>query len=344
MTDNFPGYWAETAVKSACLRHAMIWQTLSRETREIRFMKKLTTLNRRQFVGAMAAGSAPILLGSSTFAANNGQTSQQPICCFAKPLQHLSMDALADRVAEMGFQGIEATIRKGGQIEPAQVKEELPKLVEALRKRNLEITVMASDINDADHADTEPVLRTAAELGIQRYRMKYFHYDLKRPIAQQLEEIKPRLKALAALNRELEITAVYQNHAGNGLVGAMVWDLHELLQDISPQEIGIAYDIRHATVEGGLSWPVGFHLVRPHIDVVYVKDFQWKEGKPRNVPLGEGMVDPKFFAMLQQSDFHGPFSLHMEYIDHRDPQLGEARLAAIARDIRVLRRWLDEAA
>ena len=33
------------------------------------------------------------------------------------------------------------------------------------------------------------------------------------------------------------------------------------------EDIGVAYDIRHATVEGGLSWPVTFQMIRPLIEV-----------------------------------------------------------------------------
>ena len=45
---------------------------------------------------------------------------RQPICVFTKPFNSLSFDTLADRIAECGFDGIEAPIRKGGHVEPAE--------------------------------------------------------------------------------------------------------------------------------------------------------------------------------------------------------------------------------
>ncbi|MFV2069287.1 MAG: sugar phosphate isomerase/epimerase family protein [Pirellulales bacterium] len=298
-------------------------------------------IDRRQFAAALAASSfGALLTPPDAWAAKTVAPGRNPICCFAKPLQHLSFDALADQMAEMGFQGIEATVRKGGQVDPAQVQDDLPKLAEALKQRGLEITIMASDVNSVEQQGTQQVLRVAAALGIKFYRMKYFRYDRDRPITRQLQEIRPRMKSLAALNRELGITALYHNHSGSRYVGSMLWDVHGLLEGIPPSEIGLAYDIRHAVVEAGLSWPIGFRLVRPQIRAVCVKDFRWQGERPKNVPLGDGRVGKSFFKLLKQSDFKGPLSLHMEYIDHRDPALIEQSLQAIAHDLKVLKSFL----
>jgi sugar phosphate isomerase/epimerase len=170
--------------------------------------------------------------------------------------------------------------------------------------------------------------------------MQYFTYDLSKPIEKQINEWKPQLKDLAAMNRELGIRAVYQNHAGEKLLGASIWDLRLLLEGIPIEEIGVAYDIRHATVEGGMSWPATFQMIRPHIDTVYVKDFRWTNNKPENVPLGEGQVSPRFFETLAETGFDGPISLHEEYLDHRKPDLVPKHLEAIKADLSTLNRWL----
>lgn len=295
---------------------------------------------RRDFL--VAAGCS---LASASFAGTTAIAADSPsknsICVFTKPFNSLTFDELADRIAELGFDGIEAPIRKGGHIEPEAVPDELPKLVEALRKRNLEITVMTSDINDPNDPLTEKVLKTASKLGIRRYRMKYFKYDFDKPILKQINKWRPQIEDLAALNRDLKVTALYQNHAGRNYLGAPLWDLSKLLQGISVDEIGVAYDIRHATAEGGMSWPVTYHMIRPHIDTVYVKDFVWNDGvRPVNVPLGEGRIDDDFFKLLRKSGFNGPISLHEEYLDHRKPELVPDHLSAIKRDFAVLKKML----
>ncbi len=263
-------------------------------------------------------------------------SARSSICVFTKPFNSISFEALADQIAALGFDGIEAPIRKGGHIDPSEVSDKLPQLVEVLAKRNLKITILTSDINDASDPVSRNVLKVASSLGIERYRMKYLKYDLKRPIMKQIENWRPQLLELAALNRELGITAVYQNHAGKNTFGAPLWDLSVALKGVDPKEIGVAYDIRHAAVEGGMSWPITFDLIWPHVDSVYVKDFVWEGKKLRNVPLGTGLVPKEFFKRLKTQKFTGPISLHEEYLDHKNPELVPQHWEAIKADLKTL--------
>ncbi|MBI3463640.1 MAG: TIM barrel protein [Planctomycetes bacterium] len=182
-------------------------------------------LNRRDFISlALAAGSTALVQPSAVLAAE--RPGKHEICAFIKFLQSLSHDQLADTISEMGFDGIEATVRAKGYVLPERVEDELPKLVDALKKRNLQITVMTTDVNRVDQPLTPKVLKTAAALGVKRYRMGAYRYDLDRPVEAQLAELKPMLADLAALNRELGLTGVYQNHSGATNVGAPVWDIY----------------------------------------------------------------------------------------------------------------------
>lgn len=165
-------------------------------------------LDRRNFLShALLATSAATLTGGFSFAAEK-QPTKFPICVFEKFLQDLSYDDLADTVAELGFSGVEATVRKGGHVPPERVEEDLPRMVEALKKRDLDVTIMTSDVLNPQQPLTEKVLRTAADLGIKHYRMGFYQYDLKQPIVPQLEEIRPGLQELAAFNKELGVTAL----------------------------------------------------------------------------------------------------------------------------------------
>lgn len=273
----------------------------------------------------------------------NEEPSPYPFCVFTKPFNSLSFDELADQIAKLGFDGIEAPIRRGGHIEPELIAEKLPLLVEALKKRGLQITVMTSDINDPDDPLTESVLRTAATLGIKRYRMKYFKYNSDQSIQKQLADFRQQSIALAEMNHQFGIQGLYQNHAGKDYCGASIWDLETLLDGISPDDIGVAYDIRHATVEGGTSWPTTWKMIQPRVRTIYVKDFQWgEEARPTNVPLGQGRVSKTFFQLLKESGYQGPISLHEEYLDHRKPELVQDHLKAISGDFATLQSWLKQ--
>jgi sugar phosphate isomerase/epimerase len=293
---------------------------------------------RRDFLRHSLAVGAAWSAGSMVRQALAATAAGNPVCAFIKFVQSLSYDELADAIADIGFDGIEATVRRGGKIEPAKATDELPKLVEALAKRNLKVTMITTDVLRADEPTTEPVLRTAATLGIPMYRMGFYQYDLKRPVIQQLSAIGPQLRELAALNRELGIQAVYQNHSGAEHVGSMLWDFYSQVKEIPNDQIALAFDIRHATIEAGLSWPTVYNAMRPRFGAVYVKDFDWVGRRAEHVPLGKGRVDPSFFARLQADQFKGPISLHVEYLGRGTTQ---ENLAALRRDYGVLRGWLE---
>ncbi len=299
-----------------------------------------TVFTRRNFLGKVIAASALAAAPPLTFFAKNENatpSSAHKFCAFVKPLQFLTYDELAELFQPLGFDGIEAPVRAGGHVLPEKVEEDLPRLHEALQKRGLEITILTSDVNAVD-ARAEKVLRTAMKLGLKKYRMNWYQYDLQKPILPQLEAIRPKLKELAALNRELGMTALYQNHAGEKMVGSPLWDIYNLIKELDPKEIALAYDIRHATVEGGLNWPLQFNLVKSHLGAVFVKDSAWENRKIKNTPLGEGMVDRKFFGMLKETNFAGPISVHVEYLERsRDKKI---IAEAFRNDLQKLKGWL----
>jgi L-ribulose-5-phosphate 3-epimerase len=178
--------------------------------------------------------------------------------------------------------------------------------------------MMATNINDADDPTTGKVLKTASENGITHYRMAYYDYDRNGDLQLQLEKLRNKARHLAKLNEKYGIKGAYQNHEGTH-VGASVWDIWYVLKEIDPDWIGLQFDIRHATVEGGKSWVNDLRLVHDHIHCSVIKDFIWELNSVnrwvvRNVPVGEGMVDfDQYFKLFKEFDIAGPISLHIEY-------------------------------
>jgi sugar phosphate isomerase/epimerase len=294
--------------------------------------------DRRRFVLAAAASAATFTIPSRLIAAPE-PADRYKFCAFIKFLLALNFDEMADAIADAGFDGVEVTARKKeSYIHLDRAADELPRLKEVLDKRKLEITILTTDILRHDEPNAESLLRTAASLGIKRYRLGFFRYDLKKPILPQLDALKPVIRDIAAMNRDIGIAALWQNHAGADMVGATIWDMHSLIKDYPVDEIGCVFDIRHAAVEGGEAWPVYFDLVKPHLNALSVKDFRWDGLKSAHTPLGKGRVDPKFFKSLQESDFRGPISVHVEYLPKESPQ---ANLAALKRDFDTLRTWIQ---
>lgn len=284
-------------------------------------METLNVMKRRKFIKTTAIGSVgATFLSDIAVAASNSKNAikKHPIHVFTKCLQFLNFDEIGEVLARFGFEGADLTVRPGGQILPENVESDLPKAMKTLRKHGIGSDMITTQINNPEDKYTIPILKTMADFGIKYYRMGYLSYDDKKSVTENLENHKFTFEKLEKLNRNYGIAANYQNHSGTR-VGGPVWDLYLLLKDRDPDYIGVQYDIRHATVEGGVSWPIGMKLLAPWIGTTDIKDFIWSKNaegkwKIKNVPLGEGMVDfEKYFNLYKTLEIEAPVSIHYEY-------------------------------
>jgi sugar phosphate isomerase/epimerase len=303
-------------------------------------------LNRREWLAAVAATAVP-----------PPASNPLPILLMSKFLQFLDIPKMGAMTAELGFDGVDLCVRRGAHVLPERAADDLPRAVEEIRKAGSAVGMITSDIADAATPHAEQVLKTIKALGIRHYRWGGLRYDLARPIAPQLEAMRPRVKELAALNREYGVTAMYHTHSGPREVGGGIWDMWYLLKDFNPDEVAFNYDIGHATVEGGYGgWVHTSRLAMPLTRGVAIKDFLWGRNEkgdwaPQWKPLGEGMVNVRaYLALLKAAAFSGPVQLHFEYplggIDQgsRRPTIPlETAWAAMRRDLALLRRWMREA-
>src|SRR5690242_5995733 len=93
---------------------------------------------------AVLAGAAALL--ATPLAARE----KLKISIFSKHLQFVQGEDLAKAASDLGFDGVDITVRKGGHIAPERVKETLPPLVSILRQHGLEVPMITTDIADAD--------------------------------------------------------------------------------------------------------------------------------------------------------------------------------------------------
>ena len=78
-------------------------------------------------------------------------------------------------------------------------------------------------------------------------------------------------------------------------------------------------------------------MAKPHLGAIYVKDFVWNGRRPHNVALGEGQVNPSFFKILKQSDYRGPVSVHVEYLENDGT---DANVKALRNDLQKVKALL----
>lgn len=284
---------------------------------------------------------------------SSGPIENLTFSVFSKHLQWLNYGEMGQVAAEIGFNGVDITVRAGGHVLPERVTEDLPKAVEAVRNAGLNVFMITTGITNIDSPFAENIVKTASSLGIRHYRTGWLHYDEAKSVEDNLDIIQKQLSGLAALNKKHAVYGEYQNHSGDNF-GAAIWDLYTVLKRINSPWIGSQYDILHATVEGSNSWPTGLKLLKPYIKSIDIKDFQWskKDGNwvAEMVPLGEGLVDfKKYLSFLKQYGIRVPISLHYEYplggAEHGNKTLAISReecIAAMKKDLIKLKDLIRE--
>lgn len=282
---------------------------------------------------------------------SNNLFSPSGIHVFSKGLQWLSITDMAKAAKQMGFDGIDLTVRPQGIVLPDKVEDDLPRALDIIRSAGMEVSMITTAITSPDDKTTERILKTGSRWGIKYYRMGYIDYDKGMGREENIKQFNNNFRQLQSLNKTYGIHGDYQNHAGDKL-GSAVIDLYLAMQNIDPRWVGCQYDIRHATVEGANSWMIGFDLLKNHIATINLKDFIWlntpKGWVTENVPLGQGMVNfSKYFDRLSSIAYKGPLCIHYEYdlggAEHGNTQItipAEKVLSAMRTDLLLVKDWL----
>ena len=274
---------------------------------------------RRDFVKktTLALGTIPFLTNPFSLWSANEMNDKLTVHIFSKHLQFLDYMAVGEKAAEIGFSGVDLTVRSGGHVLPEKVKNDLPKAVEEIKKGGSRCDMITTKVENINNDLDIDLLQTASRLGIKYYRSNWLKFQEDNTMENTLKIYQHQIKELSQVNKKLGLVGCYQNHAGTN-VGAAIWEVKKLLELSDQNFFGAQYEIRHAVVEGGLSWENGLRLIHPYIKTIVLKDFKWGKlngkWKAINTPIGEGMVDfKKYFRLLKKYQINVPISLHLEY-------------------------------
>jgi sugar phosphate isomerase/epimerase len=310
--------------------------------------------SRRSFIKkAMYASAVPFVM-PQVFLPNSFSEEPLSVHIFSKHLQFLDYLEVGKKAAELGFSGVDLTVRPDGHVLPENAIFDLPKAIQEIEKGGSTCTMITTAIDSVNQEYTVDILKSASKNKVSFYRCNWFTYDAIVPLQKTLQNCQNQLYDLSQLNKQLGIIGCYQNHAGTK-VGASIWELERLLQNVDESYFGVQYDIRHATVEGALSWENGLRLIHENIKTIVVKDFKWvqKNGvwQIENTPIGEGIVDfNTFFKLLKKYQINVPVSLHLEY-DLGGAEKGKRNITisqdkvfqAMQQDLKRIRQFWEEA-
>jgi L-ribulose-5-phosphate 3-epimerase len=307
-----------------------------------------TPLTRRTLMEAAGAAVASALaIKPAQAASESGPTSDlRPFCFFSKHLPDLNWTDLAAVVVDMGYDGIDLTVRPGGHVTPERAAQDLPRAVDAIRAKGSSVRMITTGLTSASDPTARPILLAAGRAGIRLVKPGYWKYaleDVRAEVAAMIRDVTN----LSTLARDCGVELGVHNHTGN--VGGGIWDIAPHIDALDARAVGYYFDPRHAVVEGGgAGWKTATLLVAPRLKMIAVKDFFWaresRAWKILDCPLGEGMVDwPWFAKAISQTRFAGPISVHFEYeIPGATPDdVRRNTIAAGRRDLGFIRAQFD---
>lgn len=287
-------------------------------------------MHRRHFLTAL--GTAPLAAQTVTPAV------RPTLCIFSKHLAQFDWKQAGVRAREMGFEGVDLTVRPGGHVLPERVAEDLPLAVQAIRDAGLSVPMITTGLTSLADPAARPTIDTMRRLGIPYLKPGYWRYSAEKSALQSIAEARLGFRGLSALARRAGVTLGLHNHSG-AYVGAGFWEYREMLMEADPGFAGYYFDPAHATLEGGVGvWRVSLELATPRLKMVAAKDAVWERQngrwRPKWLPLGEGMVDWKVcFEQFAKARFTGPISLHVEYNSNHAQD-------AMARDAAFLKKQI----
>lgn len=280
----------------------------------------MSITKRRDFIKktALTTAAIPFLsFPTNAFSRKTEDNNMLSVNIFSKHLQFLNYYKAGEIAAELGFAGLDLTVRPKGHVEPESIATDLPKAIRDIKKAGSNCSMITTSIESVNNPLDVAIITAAAKEKIQYYRTNWFKYTENGNMKEDLLHYQEEIKKLSEQNQKHNITGCYQNHAGR-TVGASFWEIDAILKTANSDFFGTQYDIRHATVEGGYSWQNGLELLHSKIKTIVLKDTKWVNTNGvwdvKNTPIGEGMVDFKtYFKTLKKLQLKPTVSLHLEY-------------------------------
>src|SRR3954468_8993125 len=107
------------------------------------------TITRRSALRTGAAVLGSMAPASAALPADPKHSTKLKVAIFSKHLLFLQGPRLAEGAAEIGFDGVDLAVRKGGHVDPTRVRQDLPPMIASLRSHGLEVPMITTDIVDA---------------------------------------------------------------------------------------------------------------------------------------------------------------------------------------------------
>lgn len=247
-------------------------------------------MTRRQALALMAATTAA-----------RAATPVPCLCLFSGSVQGLEYSELPLIAKQLGFNGVDLTVRPGGHVEPRLSNVDLVRAIEEVRGPGLEVPVITTALTTPYDPTVLPVVAIAGHTQVDLFIAGFF----RTPNPNYLRDIA----GLITIGSRYGMACALHNYMSDDL-GETSWDPVELIAGFPPKWASLYFDPIHARE----NWEAELKRFLPRLRAVALKDFQMVQGQAKPCPLGQGIVDwPKFFSILAEAKYYGPLSLRMDY-------------------------------
>lgn len=250
------------------------------------------------------------------------------LCLFSQAFAEVEYAYLGEIIKQIGFDGVDLTIRPGGHVEPRLSNVDLVRAVESMAGPGLEVPLITTALISPYDPTVLPVLAIAGHTSVPLFRPG--HWRAENPT--YLRDIA----GLVSIGSHYKIAMALHNYTGED-EGEAAWDVSTVLAGLDPRWAGAYFDPIHSLDR----WETDLKPLLPRLRAVALKDFKItkKEGKSKATPcpMGEGDMDwPRFFAVLAQAKYFGPLSLRVDY-GPKD------KIAAVTKDHNFARKQMEAA-
>jgi len=233
---------------------------------------------------------------------------------FTKPWRLMSLPALGEHVAGLGFAAIELPVRPGFQVEPANVARGLPEAVRLLARAGVRIASVAGPADEA-------TIMACGEAGVPLIR-------IMAPIGQDgydatVSALQGELMPLVPTLDRAGVTIGVQNHSGRYVANAL--GLRHLLAPFDPRHVAAVWDAAHEALNG-IEPEMALEVIWPHLRLVNLKNAFWQRAngpeadtaawQPYWTTGRHGLASwPRVAAELWRRGYDGTVCLPAEYTD-----------------------------
>ena len=189
---------------------------------------------------------------------------------FSKVWKHLSLDALARQIREMGFDGIELPVRPGFQVQPDRIEQGLLEAVRIFGQYGLKIASVAAE-PDAR------TIRALGEAGVPLLRI-LVNVPPESSYMSTMDEAVAQFESLVPILDEAGVTLGIQNHCNREVSSTM--GLRYLVYRFDPKHVGAVLDIGHCGLAGETP-DLALDMIESHLCLVNFKNaFRYRTNAP----------------------------------------------------------------